>query len=508
MFGRYRLISVIGQGAMGTVYRARDTEIGRDVAIKVLTPQLANEPGYEQRFRREAYTAARLTEPHIIPIYDTGEIDGRLYLVMPIIEGTDVDALLRREGPVPPERAVGITEQLAAALDAAHAAGLVHRDVKPSNTLVTPRDFVYLIDFGIAHDSSATKLTRTGMMVGTMAYMAPERFSTGIADARSDVYALACVLHECLTGELPFPGNSVEQQIAAHLSLDPPRPSRSRPGLPAALDDVIATGMAKNPDARYQSAAALAAAARQALTVPSIPSVAVSTRRHDRPPPPPPRLQPPPRSQPSLPAPPPQRRSVEQPAPQTPRRPMGLIVVIAGLAATLIAVIVVSYQLFKPEPAATQTPTAQVPFGSSTAPSTGQPAEPTTAIPLASTPYIKVPGVATCQIDGESVVCQSTWSQAPVVPCPGCPEEMHMDQAIVDPNGNLTWRDANLGTPDGPGGPGWFSLWVSHPYRGFGWTAQADGNGHATFTNDATGHGMKITWVTEGNSGHAEVATF
>ncbi|ORA80064.1 serine/threonine protein kinase, partial [Mycobacterium intermedium] len=119
MFGRYRLISVIGQGAMGTVYRARDTEIGRDVAIKVLTPQLANEPGYEQRFRREAYTAARLTEPHIIPIYDTGEIDGRLYLVMPIIEGTDVDALLRREGPVPPERAVGITEQLAAALDAA-----------------------------------------------------------------------------------------------------------------------------------------------------------------------------------------------------------------------------------------------------------------------------------------------------------------------------------------------------------------------------------------------------
>src|SRR5262249_33668340 len=151
-----------------------------------------------------------LAEPHIIPIYDTGEIDGRLYLVMPVVEGVDVHGLLRRDGPMSPQRAVHVVEQLAAALDAAHAVGLVHRDVKPSNALVTGRDFVYLIAFGIAHDSAATKLTRTGTIVGSWAYMAPERFTSGTSDARADVYALACVLYECLTGVQPYPGDSLE----------------------------------------------------------------------------------------------------------------------------------------------------------------------------------------------------------------------------------------------------------------------------------------------------------
>ncbi|GAB3025776.1 serine/threonine-protein kinase [Mycobacterium bourgelatii] len=382
-FGRYRLISVLGQGGMGTVYRAHDTEIDRDVAIKVLPPQLANEPGYEQRFRREAYTAARLTEPHIIPIYDTGEIDGRLYLVMPIVEGTDVGALLRR-GPMRPQRAVHIIEQLAAALDAAHAAGLVHRDVKPSNTLVTPRDFVYLIDFGIVHDSSATKLTSTNVMVGTMAYMAPERFNTGVADARSDVYALACVLHECLTGSHPFPGDSMEQQIAAHLQLDPPRASQIRPGVPAAFDAVIATGMAKNPDERYQSANALAFAARQAL---SAPSVAGSTRRHDRPPPPPPSQQL--HSQPTVPAPPPRRRLPDQPAPQPlayqtggPTRLGGGRIAAITAAVVIVAVlgIVGGYLLSRPATTSQSPATAQ--SSATVEPSTpalpATPAEPTT----------------------------------------------------------------------------------------------------------------------------------
>src|SRR6201993_4102724 len=190
VFGRYRLLSVIGQGGMGTVYKGHDTVIGRDVAVKVLPTELGAEPGYRQRFRREAHTAARLTEPHIIPIHDTGEIDGQLFLLMPIIDGVDVQALLRRDGPMSPQRAVHVIEQLAAALDAAHAAGLVHRDIKPSNALVTARDFVYLIDFGIAHDARATKLTNTGTAVGTWAYMAPERFDTGIPDARSDIYSL------------------------------------------------------------------------------------------------------------------------------------------------------------------------------------------------------------------------------------------------------------------------------------------------------------------------------
>src|ERR1700731_1727675 len=157
-FGRYRLLSLIGEGGMGKVYKAHDTVIGRDVAIKVLPTELGGKPGYRERFRREAHTAARLTEPHIIPIHDTGEIDGQLYLVMPVVEGNDVHELLQRDGPMSPQRAVRVIEQLAAALDAAHAVGLVHRDIKPSNALVTGRDFVYLIDFGLAHDAAATKL--------------------------------------------------------------------------------------------------------------------------------------------------------------------------------------------------------------------------------------------------------------------------------------------------------------------------------------------------------------
>jgi serine/threonine protein kinase len=271
VFGRYRLLSLIGEGGMGKVYKAHDSVIGRDVAIKVLPPELSAEPGYRERFRREAHTAARLTEPHIIPIYDTGEIEGQLYLVMPVIYGTDLHGLLARDGPMSPQRAVSVIRQLAAALNAAHAVGLVHRDVKPSNALVTGDDFVYLIDFGIAHDAAATKLTRTGMMVGTLAYMAPERFTTGTADARADVYALACVLYQCLTGAQPYPGDSVEQQIAGHLTLDPPKPSSLSPAVPAGLDEVIAAGMAKNPDQRYQSARELATAADHALTQVSTP---------------------------------------------------------------------------------------------------------------------------------------------------------------------------------------------------------------------------------------------
>jgi serine/threonine kinase PknH len=276
-FGRYQLLSLIGEGGMGKVYKAHDTVIGRDVAIKVLSTELGAEPGYRERFRREAHTAARLTEPHIIPIHDTGEIDGRLYLVMPVIEGTDVHGLLQRDGPMSPQQAVRVVEQLAAALDAAHAVGLVHRDVKPSNALVTGRDFVYLIDFGLAHDTAASKLTRTGTIMGSWAYMAPERFSTGASGASADIYALACVLHECLTGTQPYPGDTLEQQYEGHRFLDPPQPSNLNPAIPAGFDEVVARGMAKNPDQRYRSASDLAAAAHHALTTRPTPG---TTRRH------------------------------------------------------------------------------------------------------------------------------------------------------------------------------------------------------------------------------------
>ena len=189
---------------------------------------------------------------------------------MRLIEGRDLGHVLNESGqPLDPARAVHYIEQVAEALDAAHTAGLVHRDVKPSNILITPRDFVYLIDFGIAQAVNDTRLTSTGSAIGTFAYMAPERISAGQSEPRSDVYSLACVLHECLTGQPPFGGDSVEQQIAAHLMTAPPRPSEIRRGVPIDFDAVIAKGMAKDPDARYQTALELARAARNALNASS-----------------------------------------------------------------------------------------------------------------------------------------------------------------------------------------------------------------------------------------------
>ena len=252
---------------MGEVYRAFDTKTDRIVAIKVLPHRLAEDVVFQQRFRREAQAAAALNEPHVVPIHGYGEIDGRLYLDMRLIEGRTLGAILADTGKsLDPALAVGIVEQVAAALDAAHATGLIHRDVKPSNILITGRDFAYLIDFGLARTAGEAGLTSAGSTLGTLAYMAPERFSGGQADPRSDVYALTCVLYECLTGSRPYPDDSLEQQIAGHITTPAPRPSDKDSRL-AAFDAVIAKGMAKKPEQRYQSAGQLAAAARQALSI-------------------------------------------------------------------------------------------------------------------------------------------------------------------------------------------------------------------------------------------------
>jgi serine/threonine protein kinase len=266
-FGRYRLLDLLGRGGMGEVWKAYDTETDRVVAVKVLRADFADDDAYKQRFRREARAAAGLSEPHVVPIHNYGDINGRLYVDMRLIQGRDLQTMLDA-GPLEPARAVDIVGQIASALDGAHRIGLVHRDVKPSNILVTERDFAYLIDFGIARTAEDVGLTSTGMTVGTWAYMAPERFKSGAVDARADVYALACVLHEALTGSKPYPGDSIERQIAGHLMQPPPRPSELRSGMPAALDSVIAAGMAKEPRDRYPSTVELARAAKDAVTVP------------------------------------------------------------------------------------------------------------------------------------------------------------------------------------------------------------------------------------------------
>jgi serine/threonine protein kinase, bacterial len=264
-FGRYRLIEVLGHGGMGVVWRAHDPIFDRFVALKVLPANLADDQVFQQRFRQEALAAAGLDEPHIVPIYDFGEVEDRLFVTMRLIEGQSLETLIEA-GPLEPARAVFIIEQIASALDAAHRVKLVHRDVKPSNILIADNDFAYLIDFGIARSIGKPGLTSTGATIGTWAYMAPERFRVTTPAPSSDTYALACVLHQSLTGQLPFPTESLEQILLAHIQEPPPKASSLRPALPAALDEVIATGMAKNPEQRYQTARDLASAARLALT--------------------------------------------------------------------------------------------------------------------------------------------------------------------------------------------------------------------------------------------------
>ncbi|WP_255058943.1 serine/threonine-protein kinase [Mycolicibacterium arenosum] len=278
-FGRYRLEALLGRGGMGEVWRAHDIETDRTVALKLLPANLADDEQFKERFRREARVAASLNDPHVVPIHGFGEIDGRLYVDMRLIEGRDLGAILD-DGALPPATAVAIVEQIGAALQAAHTAGLVHRDVKPSNVIVTDAGFAYLIDFGIARAVDDTGLTSTGVAVGTWAYMAPERFASDRYDHRADVYSLACVLHQCLTGQRPFPGQSAERQMAGHLHTPPPRPSAVVRGVPRALDAVIAHGLAKDPAARPSTASGFAAEARAALAEPTV--VAPPTRPHEQ----------------------------------------------------------------------------------------------------------------------------------------------------------------------------------------------------------------------------------
>jgi YVTN family beta-propeller protein len=262
--GNYRLDSRLD---FGGVYKAYDTHRGRYVALKLLPEAFSGDLEYVKRFQRASHVAARLREPHVIPIHDFGEIDGQLFIDMRLVDGSDLRTLLHTNGRIAPRRAVNLISQVAQALDAAHADHLVHRDIKPSNILVTSSDFVYVVDFGIAPPigGQQTSPTTAEIMMGTRLYMAPERLTGDHVDGRADVYSLACVLHECLTGARPFGDKDLPALMDAKLHYGPPQASGLVEGVPPALDDVIARGMAKDLEERFTTAGALAAAARTAL---------------------------------------------------------------------------------------------------------------------------------------------------------------------------------------------------------------------------------------------------
>jgi serine/threonine protein kinase/uncharacterized RDD family membrane protein YckC len=296
--GRYTLEEVAGKGGMGVVYRARQQRPDRVVALKVITPTLASDDTFRARFERESNTAAQIEHPNVIPVYEVDEEDGLLYIVMRYVEGTDLGGVIERERRLQPDRAARLIAQVADALDAAHSEGLVHRDVKPANVLVTgapPREHLYLTDFGLTkHTSSESGMTQSGMIVGTLDYIAPEQVTGGVVDARTDVYALGCVLYHALTGSVPYPRETNPAKLYAQAHEPPPRLPT---GLPTALQDVIDRAMCKQVDGRYPSAGDLGRAAMQAaenrppLTVErsvAVGAAAPSTARRDAPPPAPP----------------------------------------------------------------------------------------------------------------------------------------------------------------------------------------------------------------------------
>ena len=265
----YRIEALLGRGGMSDVYLAQDLRLKRRVALKLLAPDLARDERFRERFLRESELAASLDHANVIPIFEAGEVDGVLYIAMRYVEGSDLKSVLAAEGLLEPARALALLDQVAAALDAAHEHGLVHRDVKPGNILVAAaqgREHVYLSDFGLTkRTAEEAGLTESGQFFGTAEYVAPEQIEGGQVDGRADLYSLGCVLYECLVGEPPFGGDRKVGLLFAHLQKPPPSPTQQRPELPAGIDAVIAKAMAKEPEQRYPSCGELAEAAHGVL---------------------------------------------------------------------------------------------------------------------------------------------------------------------------------------------------------------------------------------------------
>ena len=263
----YRIEALVGRGGMGVVYRAYDPRLKRNVALKLIDPELSGDARFRERFLAETELAASLEHPNVVPIYDAGEIDGRLYIAMRYVEGVELKRLLQDEGALEPARALAICGQVAAALDAAHERGLVHRDVKPSNVLLDEAEHTYLADFGLSRRlaDDRDRAEGEGVSVGTPAYVSPEQIEGAAVNGRADLYALGCLLYECLTGQAPFQRDSELAVLWAHIQEPPPAASEHNPDLPEEIDPVLAGAMAKNPDDRYASCGGLVVAAREAL---------------------------------------------------------------------------------------------------------------------------------------------------------------------------------------------------------------------------------------------------
>jgi serine/threonine kinase PknH len=274
--GEYRLEEVVGVGRMGAVHRAVDRRTGSEVAVKVLHDHIAADDHHCRRFEREAALLATLRHPNVIPIFDAGCVEDQRYLVTPLLSGRTLKHVIA-SGPLDPAHAVAILEAVAGALDAAHAAGIVHRDVKPGNVLLGHDGTVFLADFGLAgggRSAEQATLTAPGTLIGTIDYMAPEHLDGAACEPAADVYALACMAIETLTGEVPFPRETTAAVMLAHVAHAPPSVCERRPDLPAALDDVLAAGMAKDPADRPGTAGDLAAGMRLALGAPDAPILA------------------------------------------------------------------------------------------------------------------------------------------------------------------------------------------------------------------------------------------
>ncbi|MGW2376897.1 protein kinase domain-containing protein [Kitasatospora sp. NPDC001683] len=266
--GRYELVEMLGVGGMATVWRGVDRVLGRQVAVKVLNGGLADDPRFAERFSREAQHAAMLVHPRIVMVFDSGVDQGTPFIVMELVQGRSLAAVLAQQPNLPVERAVGIAAAVCEALAVAHAAELVHRDIKPGNIMITDDGGVKVVDFGIARAGSSNNLTQTASVLGTAAYLSPEQATASALDGRTDLYAVGCVLNEMLTGETPFTAESPVAIAFKHVSEQPLPPSARRPGLPPALDAVVLRLLAKNPDHRPADAAA--ARAELLATVPGL----------------------------------------------------------------------------------------------------------------------------------------------------------------------------------------------------------------------------------------------